>query len=582
MRGIVEIYTKFGTPEQKLIHSESNLVVDGMGENICELLTTPSSVTTQESGLFDTSNYTVNAISFGKASSNYLENAHAFSVANLVQNSNDFTASDWGSAGQSSLFGDLSTVISNTFEGPEPGVSASLLVDDSSSLALGMGQALFFNGSAGAYSTYPPIGTWFAFSVDLKYNFENPPGVASGVDGIDRRYSSLLVRESPGDVHMISVAWDASGKATIPTDLHNLSLTKGAIKSVGNGFYRLYTSFLTAEVGGGGSRIDYIILPNPGNQLMASGTLGELQGSIIATRPRIQMGRWTTDIPETTTFTSERDDLDVTGTLSTSTVYGLSGVGTVRTDSSSYHPITGMPSYANPKDKVLEENTITPIDIALGINSSVGHNLNKLAFYDNSNVSITGLDPDITLGEGYSGELGPQAFYLGCYPRNLAGTPYALVSAMDLGGINNPITTGSFTGYHNDASSMDEFGRIRTFYSLRGATSDPTSGCIVSAISDFSSTGEVSYVTTLAAGELGMSNLFGGIYNMGLWGFDYGATLRAGEVSNFPFNQLNSKGSYRLLSKRVFNDNIARSDDSAIAGINSHQDITIVWRLKFL
>lgn len=578
MKGTVEIYTKFGTPEQKLIHSESNLVVDGMGENICELLTTPSSVTTQESGLFDTSNYTVNAISFGKASSNYSVNAHAFSAANLLHNSHDFSASSWKSVVHSGVFNDLSTVLANVYEGPEPGVSASLLVDDSSSIGLGIGQGWVFNGSSGEYSTYPPVGTWLAFSVDLKYNFENPPGVASGVDGIDRRYSSLLIRENSVGVHFVTISWDASGKATIPTDLHNTAFTRGAIKPVGNGFYRIYSSILT---GAGGVSIDYVIFPCAGHTILTSGSVEELQGSIIAARPRVQVGRWTTETPETL-YISNRDDLDITGTLSTSTVYGLSEVGTVRTDSSSYHPITGLPSYANPADKVLEENTITPIDIALGINSSVGHNLNKLAFSDTSDVSITDLDSDITLGLGYSGELGPQAFYLGCYPRNLAGTPYALVSAMDLEGINNPITTGNFTGYHNDASSMDEFGRIRTFYSLRGATSDPTSGCIVSAISDFSSTGEVSYVTTLAAGELGMSNLFGGIYNMGLWGFDYGATLRAEGVSNFPFSQLDTRGAYRLLSKRVFNDNIARSDDSGTAGIDSHQDITIVWRLKFL
>jgi len=80
MIGIVEIYENFGTSEQKLIHKENNLVVDGAAEVICDLLTTASgSVScTAASGILDSSNFTIQAMSFGKAGDAYRKNAHFF------------------------------------------------------------------------------------------------------------------------------------------------------------------------------------------------------------------------------------------------------------------------------------------------------------------------------------------------------------------------------------------------------------------------------------------------------------------------------------------------------------------------
>jgi len=76
MIGIVEIYSGFGTNDQKLLHTEQNLIVDGAGEAIVDLLMTPSSIVSSVSGMNDTSNYTVQAISFGKAASAYTQYGH--------------------------------------------------------------------------------------------------------------------------------------------------------------------------------------------------------------------------------------------------------------------------------------------------------------------------------------------------------------------------------------------------------------------------------------------------------------------------------------------------------------------------
>ena len=78
MIGIVEIYSNFGTPEQTLLHTENNLITNGAGETICDMLTLPSSVADVTTGPGDSSNFTVQAISFGKSSDAFRSNAHFY------------------------------------------------------------------------------------------------------------------------------------------------------------------------------------------------------------------------------------------------------------------------------------------------------------------------------------------------------------------------------------------------------------------------------------------------------------------------------------------------------------------------
>ena len=41
MKGLVEVYSDYGTPNQRLIDSSPNLVVDKAGEMIADLMTLP-------------------------------------------------------------------------------------------------------------------------------------------------------------------------------------------------------------------------------------------------------------------------------------------------------------------------------------------------------------------------------------------------------------------------------------------------------------------------------------------------------------------------------------------------------------
>jgi hypothetical protein len=75
MRGVVEIYK-----QGKLVHSEDNLIVDGASELLADIFTVSPTYATipSASSLLDTSNYTIQAISFGKGNNAYGRNAHYY------------------------------------------------------------------------------------------------------------------------------------------------------------------------------------------------------------------------------------------------------------------------------------------------------------------------------------------------------------------------------------------------------------------------------------------------------------------------------------------------------------------------
>lgn len=79
MRGQIEIYSDYGSSTQKMLYYGNNMIVDGFGEQLADLMTiTPSnSIISYASSLLDTSNYTIQAISFGKDASGFINNAHS-------------------------------------------------------------------------------------------------------------------------------------------------------------------------------------------------------------------------------------------------------------------------------------------------------------------------------------------------------------------------------------------------------------------------------------------------------------------------------------------------------------------------
>ena len=86
MRGIVEVFKIVDGGLEELLYKEENLVVNQAGQTIVDMLTTPSSTLGIAPAIMDTSNWVIQAMSFGKDVSAYKVNAHAYpSRRNLIR-----------------------------------------------------------------------------------------------------------------------------------------------------------------------------------------------------------------------------------------------------------------------------------------------------------------------------------------------------------------------------------------------------------------------------------------------------------------------------------------------------------------
>jgi len=85
MRGSVEIHT-IGEDGPSLLFKEDNLIVDGAGEFIADVLTTSPSLSgiSSASAILDVSNYTIQAITFGAPSAAWRNNLHSTQYSQIV------------------------------------------------------------------------------------------------------------------------------------------------------------------------------------------------------------------------------------------------------------------------------------------------------------------------------------------------------------------------------------------------------------------------------------------------------------------------------------------------------------------
>tara|TARA_R110001583_G_scaffold96437_3_gene240744 strand:+ start:19304 stop:20485 length:1182 start_codon:yes stop_codon:yes gene_type:complete len=201
------------------------------------------------------------------------------------------------------------------------------------------------------------------------------------------------------------------------------------------------------------------------------------------------------------------------------------------------------------------------------------------------------------------------ASYVGCYPAGsgthpngtdwyLASDPSDMNSLFDFPTLHayfdesakneGRVVSGTYGSYINAASSMDIRGYMGKVWDpngrvgLEGAgdASGTASGLVVTSVSP-STTGEVSYSTTLGPGDCGMSHLFGGIYTMGLWTIDNTST--AAQTAPYTFHPYESPQiQYRLFSKHSMSKDLTYVQDrGSNAGLNSYNDLSIVWKLDF-
>ena len=271
-----------------------------------------------------------------------------------------------------------------------------------------------------------------------------------------------------------------------------------------------------------------------------------------------------------------------------------------------------LPSFPSPNDTKLEVNSETLLNtlvtqsntyasqypsasatviqntVSTSAYNEIGHNTNVLL--DEIAGGFAPKGDDSTLGLG---------LIQGAFPRGGAGTPAGIFSGV--GQLTTGVaptnksfvvgTSANYVGTFNTVESMDISGHLGQVYNAYGNTGSSfvlgthpniySSGIVVSANTNFSSTGEVIYQTVIAADDLGFTNFYGGIYNIGLWALDVKESLKYG-VPPYAWVPRSNLRKYKLFSKKSFTKNLAYIQDYGTnAGINNYKDLTLIWRLYF-
>jgi hypothetical protein len=196
-----------------------------------------------------------------------------------------------------------------------------------------------------------------------------------------------------------------------------------------------------------------------------------------------------------------------------------------------------------------------------------GQNLNVLQYW--SMVSATS-------SLGVSGALA-----IGCYPSAVAAANRQICAIYTAGSsliVSGKIggTAGAATRFNGSTSTMDWRG-----YMERSRNTATLQGVVLSSVDTNASAGIVDVVIAIGYDDLNMANLYGGINSIGLWCLDL---QKAASLGNYPplnWNPIDPKMEYKLIAKRVFNDNIAKNQDSGgVAGLTGPATLTTIkWRL---
>lgn len=224
------------------------------------------------------------------------------------------------------------------------------------------------------------------------------------------------------------------------------------------------------------------------------------------------------------------------------TVYALPN-----SDTSSYQTSNSgdlLPEFEHPHNTRLEtSSTQTPIPFL-----DMGHNINAI------------------LTSATNG-LGISSILAGCYPPS-GGIEFRVLDST--GGI---LTSGILHSKYNLDQVIDASG----FITMTASSADhgnlledlaasspfpPYQGLILTAETNWSSTGNIQYKTLVSGCDLGAAALYGGIYEVGLWYIDIKRMLSEGKNPPFAFNALNNERRYKLFAKKVFTKDLAYHADS--------------------
>lgn len=252
--------------------------------------------------------------------------------------------------------------------------------------------------------------------------------------------------------------------------------------------------------------------------------------------------------------------------------YGDVSVSSYQT--SSFYVSTGnklLPEFPKPTMDRLEERSTQVSYLSSSLN--VGHNLNfipsggvsaSLGCYAPTGVFIAHiLSASVGAGQPLSDNLIASAIY-----NNVSG--FNCYETIDSRGFILMDVSNVLEGRQRENSNI--FGGL--IMSYVDGWQDPATGDL-----------SVDYILNIDPNDFLCLNMFGGIYNIGLWCYDIRAMLDKGMQP--PFSQYSKEDlEYKLVARKTFTRDLTYYCDStepggAIPGIELVQDLKLVWSWRF-
>mgnify|MGYP005813168111 CR=1 FL=1 len=511
MKGIVEIYGTGESGKRDLLYQGENMTTVGFSENIVDMLTTPSSIsigTDSVSGYLDPENYIVNAFSMSKAKNQFLANQHSYSTTNLLHNSDlQYSTQGWFRTTQPDGSLEVGTNMSYPVVGSTFGSTAILLESYTSGGVFS--QPIGYDGASGAFSESYFSGTDFVFSLDVKFNRDNPPiQVSSTLSSLAAPYASTglyvgysqLALSCNGEMHRLFLQWDNSGTPSIYNTGVGASAL-GGVRSLGGGWYRAFVH--GAYLSGGDAASSVVCISpclGPGSESLVdssyitSGVSGV--GSMYINKPQLELGIHPTNYVKGAMFAkfdhpnAVRDDRLAYSRLNSTPPFGqdpddatkvainyyvlsdsglgptLSGVydKTLATGVSAYIPFENkLVPTVNPEDRDLVAGAITPVEEAFGVQITQGQNSACQHLWDR--LYVSSFDDSWTYTSGYSPVFGRHLTYVGTYcskdnfvPSGVSSTFAQVADGTSIKATNWVHYLSSWdtvAGYANPASSLN-------------------------------------------------------------------------------------------------------------------------------
>lgn len=624
MEGIVEIYKNFGTPEQELLSRESNLVVDGAGELFCDLLTTPSGSISGVDNLLDTSNFTIRAFSLGKSSDSYRKHAHyyPFDASTYAETftpyygyvdlvTNDHTIRAVSTSGEN-IDNTVSSFDPVNDVGSTPNPNDKILEHDTrTAIDLTVNQIHYMNKNY-MQGRAPAMG----HNLNRLISGSNPNLLSYTDNPHNGVWVSSTVRSSDG------ASLDKLGLSGVTISGTNTGPFYGtsAFLVEGSGATVTLRQDVSANRGWGERRYYHdnldvtfsVFVRLPDDLSLAPSTVAISMKGDNLTAVLSKTGKASFNLSGGNYGTPAY--LTYTGGLTASGGVETLGIGATSSHVGwqRLHVRSKGAMGATNGDKIRPMVQFTPSAVdSAGLYGETHLYQYGWQFEESYGPTpfqaVSGVKPSFSEG-GLAGDI-----FLGCWP-DTTGTKFAITSSIKGLDSTKPyqstfMASGIYpmspaTDAFFNASSircMDQNGFVEVQGNLAANINDSTKGLIVSAAPNFSAVGEVAYKVTISSGDLGLANLYGGIFKCGLWSLDLKNTMQGniGHYSDgkygiirktdypaqppFIYKAGNSNLVYKLFSEKSFTLNLCRIQDNGTdAGAFNYDPITLIWRLKFI